>query len=78
MDEAGVAYNLEFEPEELFRQMVHDEADKWVDELLSVFDKERQPTLMELSELFTKTRQQFLGACLQRLIEQKYCYLLAQ
>jgi hypothetical protein len=33
---------------------------------------------MELSELFTKTRQQFLGACLQRVIEQKYSYLLAQ
>ena len=78
MDTACVAYNLEPEHEELFRQMIHDEVDKWVDELLVVFDKDSQPTLMELSELFTKTRQKFLGACLQRLVEQKYSYLLEQ
>ena len=42
------------------------------------FDKDSQPTLMELSELFTKTRPKFIGACLQRLIEQKYSYLLEQ
>ncbi len=70
MGTAAVADNLEAEQEELFRQMIHDEVDKWVDELVvDVFDKDRQPTLMELSELFTKTHQQFFGACLQRLIE---------
>ena len=78
MDTACVAYNLEPEREELFRHMIHDEVDKWVDELLVVFDKDCQPTLMELSELFTKTRQEFLGSCFQRLIEQKYSYLLEQ
>ena len=79
MGSAAVADNLEAEQEELFRQMIHDEVDKWVDELVvDVFDQDSQPTLMELSELFTKTRQQFLGACLQRLIEQKYSYLLQQ
>ena len=78
MDTACVAYNLEPEREELFRHMIHDEVDKWVDELLVVFDKDSQPTLMELSELFTKTRQEFLGTCFQRLIEQKYSYLLKQ
>jgi hypothetical protein len=78
MDTACVAYNLEPEREELFRHMIHDEVDKWVDELLVVFDKDSQPTLMELSELFTKTRQEFLGTCFQRLIEQKYSYLLEQ
>lgn len=79
MGTAAVADNLETGQEELFRQMIHDEVDKWVDELVvDVFDKDSQPTLMELSELFTKTRPQFLGACLQRLIEQKYSYFLAQ
>ena len=65
------AYNIEPEHEEFFRQMIHEEVDKWVDELLVVFDKEKQPTLMELSDLFTETRQKFLGAGFQKLIEQK-------
>ncbi len=72
------AYNLEPEREELFRQMMHEEVDKWVDELLSIFDKDSQPTLMELSERFTNTRKEFLGACFQKLIEQKYSFLLEQ
>ena len=72
------AYNIEPEHEELFRQMIHEEVDKWVDELLVVFDKDKQPTLMELSDLFTETRQKFLGASFQKLIEQKYSDLLEQ
>ncbi len=60
MDTACVAYYLEAEHEELFRQMIHDEVDKWVDEPLVVFAKDSQSTLMQLSELFTKTRQKFL------------------
>lgn len=75
---ACVAYNIEPAREELLRQMIHDEVDKWVDELLVVFDDDSRPTLMELSELFTKTRPKFLGACFERLIEQKYSYLLEQ
>lgn len=63
---------------EQFRTMIHDEVDKWVDELLPLFEEGKQPTLMEISELFTKTRQKFLGACVQRLIEQKYGELLNQ
>jgi hypothetical protein len=68
----------EFDKREQFRQMVHDEVDEWVDELLYLFEEEKQPTLMELSEVFTKSRQKFLGACLQRLIEQKYADLFEQ
>jgi hypothetical protein len=48
---ACVAYNVEPEPEELLRQMTRDEVDKWVDELLVVFDDDSRPTLMKLSEL---------------------------
>ena len=64
--------------EEQFRQMIHNEVDEWVDELLCVFDEDRQPTLMEMSELFTRTKQKFLGDCLQRMIEEKYADLLEQ
>jgi len=69
-----------FEPDskEQFRQMIHSEVDKWVDELLEVFEEDRRPTLMEMSELFTRTRQRFLGDCLQRMIEGKYADSLEQ
>lgn len=75
MGYACVAYSEEYE--EQFRKMLHDELDKWVDELLPLFDQE-QPTLMDISQVFTKTRQKFLGACVQRLIEEKYSDLLSQ
>jgi len=79
MDTACVAYNLEPERKELFRHMIHDEVDKWVDQIIDeVFEDDKQPTIMELSELFAKTKQKFFGACFQRLIEQKYSYLLEQ
>jgi hypothetical protein len=66
-------------PEELFREMIHDEVDKWVDEIVAdVFKDDRQPTLTELSDLFAQTKQKFFGACLQTLIEQKYADLFDQ
>ena len=59
--------------------MIHDEVDKWVDEIVSdVFKDDRQPTLTELSDLFAQTKQKFFGACLQTLIEQKYAGLFDQ
>jgi hypothetical protein len=76
----GLACTAIVEPDvkEHFREMLHDEVDKWVDELLDVFDEDKQPTLEDMSELFTRTRQKFLGGCLQRLIEDKYADLLEQ
>lgn len=78
MSLTSVAHVLEPDYKEQFRDMIHDEADKWVDQLSCVFDEDRQPTLMEMRELFTETRQKFLGICLQRLIEHKYGDLLEQ
>jgi hypothetical protein len=70
---------VEPDEKEQFRHMIHDEVDKWVDQIVDeVFDEDKQPTLMELSELFSKTRQKFFGACLRALIEQKYAALLEQ
>ena len=67
------------EAEEQFREMIHDEVDKWVDKIIEeAFKDGRQMTIMEMSELFAKTKQQFFGACLQVLIEQKNSDLLGQ
>ncbi len=79
MSQSSVARILEPDKTELFREMIHDEVDKWVDQIVDeVFEEDKQPTLMELSELFTCTKQKFFGACMQSLIEQKYAGLLEQ
>jgi len=75
---SGRIFTTESDRKEEFRQMLHDELDEWVDELMFLFEDDRQPNLMEISEVFTETRQKFLGACLQRLIETKYAHLLDQ
>jgi hypothetical protein len=73
------AYNLEPDAKEQLRDMIHDEVDKWVDQIIDeVFEDDKQPTVMELSELFSRTKQKFFGACFQALLEQKYAGLLAQ
>jgi len=62
-----------------FRHMIHDEVDKWVDHIIDeVFVDGKEPTVMELSQLFAETKQKFFGACFQALIEQKYAELLEQ
>jgi hypothetical protein len=67
------------EPAETFREMVHDEVDKWVDLIIDeVFKDGKEPTLSELSEVLSKTKQKFFGACFQVLIEQKYSGLLTR
>lgn len=79
MGAACVAKILEPEEKEQFRHMIHDEVDKWVDRIVEeVFEEGKEPTLMELSELFASTKQKFFGACMQALIEQKYAGLLEQ
>jgi hypothetical protein len=62
-----------------FRNMIHDEVDKWVDLIVEeAFEDGKEMTVEELSELFSKTKRKFFGACLQTLIEQKYAGALAQ
>jgi len=70
---------LEPDPKGNFRNMIHDEVDKWVDQIVDeVFEDGKEPTVMELSQLFSETKQKFFGACFQALIEQKYAGLLEQ
>jgi hypothetical protein len=57
---------------ERFRDVMHQELDKFLDEVMGVFEDQRRPNLAELSDLLTKTMQDFLGSCLQHLIEEKY------
>lgn len=76
----GVAARIfEQDPKVEFRDMIHDEVDKWVDQIIDeVFEEGKEPTVMELSDLFSKTKKEFFGACFQALIEQKYAGLLEQ
>ena len=70
---------VEQEPTGKFRHMIHDEVDKWVDQIIDeVFEDGKQPTVMELSQFFSETKQKFFGACFQALVEQKYSGLLDQ
>ena len=70
---------VEEDPTGKFRHMIHDEVDKWVDQIIEqVFEDGKEPTVMELSQLFSETKQKFFGACFQALIEQKYAGLLEQ
>lgn len=56
-----------------FRQMIHDEVDKWVDQIIDkAFSEDKQLTVMELSQLFSETKHEFFGKCFQSLIESKY------
>jgi hypothetical protein len=76
---ANAARILEQDPKGAFRDMIHDEVDKWVDQIIDeVFEDGKEPTVMELSQLLSETKQKFFGACFQALIEQKYAGLLEQ
>jgi hypothetical protein len=73
------ACKLELDPTGNFRHMIHDEVDKWVDQIIEeAFEDGKEPTVTELSELFSRTKQKFFGACFQAVIEQKYAGLLEQ
>ena len=61
------------------RMRIHDKLDEWLDEVLpEIFEDGRQPTLMEMSDLITRTRQKFMGEWLPIMIREKYGALLEQ
>jgi hypothetical protein len=55
-----------------FRDVMHEELDKFLDRLMVVFETDQKPTVADLSDLMTENRQDFLGSCLQHLIEEEY------
>ena len=57
---------------EEFRNMSHKKLDEWIDALEAGFQQNPNPNLVDLSELFQKTRSQFLSACMGAAIERLY------
>ena len=43
---------------------MHEELDKFLDKLMVVFEKDERPSVADLSDLMTQSRQDFLGSCL--------------
>ena len=50
--------------------MAHQALDEWLERLKPLIEQTEAPTLMDLSAVFTRTRGDFLGACLEALAEQ--------
>jgi len=79
MGQSAVAWKRQPEPAERARMDIHDELDKWLDGVLpEIFKDGHEPTLMEMSDLITRTRQQFMGEWLPILIREKYSDHLEQ
>lgn len=60
------------ESQQRFRNVMHEELDEFLNKLTVVFDTDESPSVSELSDLMSTSRQDFLGSCLQHLIEEKY------
>jgi len=69
---------LEFDPLEEVRRMAHEQLDQWLEQMRPLFEQEKPPTLLELSQHFTRTRQQLLGGVLQSLADALYAHLQDQ
>jgi hypothetical protein len=66
----AVAYSPQRDFEE-FRQMFHEDVDRWIDEQIApLFREGQRPTLRELSHMFQATRSQFLGRGLVDLVQR--------
>ena len=79
MGQSALAWKRQPEPAERARMDLHDELDKWLDGVLpEIFKDGHEPTLMEMSDLITRTRQQFTGEWLPILIREKYSDHLEQ
>ncbi|AGA33945.1 hypothetical protein TVNIR_2296 [Thioalkalivibrio nitratireducens DSM 14787] len=63
---------LELDPLEEVRRMAHEQLDQWLEQMRPLFEQEKPPTLLELSQHFTRTRQQLLGGVLQSLADAHY------
>jgi len=79
MGQSALAWKRQPEPAERARMDIHEELDNWLDAVLpEIFKDGHTPSLMEMSDLITRTRQQFMGEWLPILIREKYSDLLEQ
>jgi len=60
------------------RHVAHRQLDQWLDQLQPLFDQEKPPTLLEISQHFTRTRTTLLGGVLQSINEALYRHFLDQ
>ena len=60
------------------RHVAHQQLDQWLDQLQPLFDQEKPPTLLQISQHFTKTRTTLLGGVLQSINEALYHHFLEQ
>jgi len=60
------------------RHVAHQQLDQWLDQLQPLFDQEKPPTLLQISQHFTKTRTTLLGGVLQSINEALYHNFLEQ
>jgi len=58
--------------------MAHEHLDRWLDQMAPLFERERPPSLFELSRFFTQTRTTLLGGCLQALTQELHAQALEQ
>jgi len=71
MTGTALAYAVS-DPFDEFAANAHEVLQQWLENLRPTFASERQPTLTALSRLFTETRGELLGGCLQAAIEELY------
>ncbi|AGA34548.1 hypothetical protein TVNIR_2910 [Thioalkalivibrio nitratireducens DSM 14787] len=69
---------LDLDPLEEVRRMAHEQLDQWLEQMRPLFEQEKPPTLLELSQHFTRSRQQLLGGVLQSLADALYAHLKDQ
>jgi hypothetical protein len=60
------------------RKVAHQKLDQWLDQMKPLFEREKPPTLRELSQHFTQTRTTLLGGVLQSISESLYAHFLNQ
>ena len=59
-----------FDPLEEFRKVAHSAIDNWIEKFRDFFERDKPPTLSEISERFTQTRHLLMEACFEGLVKR--------
>ena len=57
-----------FDPLEEFRKVAYKAIDEWTEKFRDFFERDKPPTISEISDRFTQTRHLFLEACFEGLV----------
>ena len=66
------------DPLDYVKEQAHELVDQWVEQLRPLFEQQKAPTLLEISNHFSATRGSFLAGVLQSVNESIYQHLLQQ